>query len=71
LARCFVADLPVGLARDEAHIGNIVRLAACVTVLEHRLWEDMMELKPMLCSRMVNGDGNLRTPILGAALTKR
>src|SRR4051812_20031655 len=71
LARRFVADLSVGLACDEAQIGDIVRISACVAVLELGLGKDMMKLEPMLRARMVKRDSNLRPPVLGAARTKR
>ncbi len=48
LAGRFIADLAVRLARNEAQIGNIVRLATCVAGLEHSLGEDVMELEPVL-----------------------
>ena len=47
-ARRVVADPAVRLPSDEGHVGDVVRLSGRERVREHRLGEDVMELKAVL-----------------------
>ena len=66
--RWLVADLSVRLSRDKAEVCDIVRLAGCEGLLEDGLGEQMMELKSMLRSGVIERDRYLGLPILRARI---
>ena len=64
--RCFVGDCTISLAADERKVGDIISLSAKVSGLEHSLGKDVVKLKPVLCARMVEGNREVRSPILSS-----
>jgi hypothetical protein len=66
-ARWLVADRTVRLSTDEGEVGDVVRFARGVGMLEHGLGEDVMKLQPVLSARVIQGNRKIRTPVLGPA----
>src|SRR5260370_42373894 len=65
-----IADRTIRLSTDEREVSDIVRLPRGVSIFQHGLGEDVMELQPVLCARVIEGNGKIRSPILCAAPTE-
>jgi len=66
-----ITDLEVGLPSDEAQIRDIVRFATRLASLEDCLRKDVVKLQPVLGYGMVEGYGDLRSPVLSVCGPER